>query len=456
MDYFIVIINAYFASYYIFHVVLILLGAYVIKTELRTAPVRDASQLPAVTLIVPAYNEEDVIVKTVAAIAAEEYPSFEIIVVNDGSKDNTMEALKAAYKLIHMSVVYKEYIPTARVRAVFSSQTMSNLRVVDKDNGGKSDAINAAINLASNELVCIVDADVIPERHSLFYMVQPFIQSKSLNVVAVGGHIRIYHGSNVESGTIDDLATPNKFIHLIQVLEYIRSFSMMRLGWSALNAAPLISGAAGIFKKTMLLQLGGYQKFSKGEDMELVLRLHEYHLQQGTPYKITQLVRPIFFTGAPSTLTELAGQRRRWHVGLLSSLKVYRHMFFRYRFKTLGLVTLPYLFFFETITPFIELVGYAAIGYLSVTQLLSFSYWMSSLLTIIGGCALSNLSAIIGDAWLIGLYRNRADLIKLLIAAIFEPLGYHQLNQWWKIQATFAFLTKIHLRSTWQPPSRDK
>ena len=441
--------------YYMLNLVLEGAGRRAIRKELRSDVIREGSLLPAISIVIPAYNEEKDIVATVKTVLAQQYPALEIIVVDDGSKDKTMATLKDAFQLESEYTSFKSFAASQSIIALYTSRLSPSLRVVQKKNGGKSDAINAGLNLANSEYVCVVDADVILEQHALFYAVQPFLQEKEKNVVAVGGNIRIHYGSVVASGVMRDLGTPDRFLHLVQVLEYIRSFSLYRIGWSGMNCVPLISGAFGLFKKDILLKLGGYQRFSKGEDFEIILRLHEYHLRKGLPYRIVQLVRPICFTGAPSSLKELGGQRKRWHIGLLSSLKVYRHLLFRLKFGLLGCIALPYMLIFEALSPFLEIVGYL----LFLTSLFLLPQRAEMLLlfvlALVAGSVVANLNALISEALVVGLYRKRRDLLRLLFAGVIEPFGYHQLNQWWKIRATFYFFKNIHLTSAWQPPKRD-
>ncbi len=351
---------------------------------------------------------------------------------------------------------YKDYIKTKPVKALYYNKSYDKLRVIDKDNGGKSDAINTGLNIATeSEYICVIDADVCLEKNALYYVVQPIVNCRADNVVAAGGNIRIGIGSDITNGTVHNLATPGSLLILFQILEYIRSFSLFRIGWNAANAVPLLSGAFGVFKRADVIHSGGYQKFSKGEDMEMTLRLHERYLNRKEQYKVVQLVRPLCFTGAPSSLKELAGQRTRWQVGLLSGLMVYRHMVGRPRYGVLGMVTLPYLLLFEAASPFLEIIGYLLIilNFFVLHHSPAVFSWL--IVSIIGGSLFVNLAALLTEALVVKLYTRPLDLLKLLVVGLLEPFGYHQLNQYWKIKATFQYYRNIHLKSTWQPPKRD-
>jgi cellulose synthase/poly-beta-1,6-N-acetylglucosamine synthase-like glycosyltransferase len=345
-----ILLAVFFCIYYSINIFLIFSAVLSIEKELKQPDSSDLNSFPHVTIIIPAYNEELDIIRTIRTILLQNYPKYSLVVVNDGSKDETLNKLIQEFQLEQTPLKYKDYIKTKTIAAMYHNPLYSRLIVLDKANGGKSDAINAGLNVATeSEYVCVIDADVNLERNALYYVVQPIVNNRGDNVVATGGNIRIGIGSDIPNGEVRKLATPGSLLILLQILEYVRSFSLFRLGWNSSNAVPLLSGAFGVFKRKEVISSGGYQKFSKGEDMEITLRLHERYLSKNERYRIVQLVRPLCFTGAPSTIKELAGQRTRWQVGLLSGLKVYSHMFFRPRYGVLGMVSLPYLLVFEAI-----------------------------------------------------------------------------------------------------------
>jgi cellulose synthase/poly-beta-1,6-N-acetylglucosamine synthase-like glycosyltransferase len=450
------ILFALFCTYYSINIILMVSAIWSIKNQLCEDVPLSMGDLPHITIIVPAYNEKCTIVGTVKTILKQKYPKFSMVVVNDGSSDCTLDTLVLEFGLELTPAVHKDYLLTKAIRGSYSSKALSRLLVLDKENGGKSDAINAGLNVSTeSSYVCVIDADVILEQNALFHAVQAILNGSGGCVVAAGGNIRIGCGSEVSDGAVTRLSTPGSLIHLLQILEYLRSFSLFRLGWNSLNAVPILSGAFGVFKRDVVMHLGGYQKFSKGEDMEITLRLHEYNLKGGSPYRIVQLVKPLCFTGAPSTLQELAGQRRRWQVGLLSCLKVYSHLLFRPRFGALGMVALPYLLVFEAISPFLEIAGYVLIGVNFFVLHQSPEVFLWFVMVVIGGALFVNIATVLTEAFILQLYKGFFDLFKLLLVGMIEPFGYHQLNQLWKIQATFGFFKNIQLKSTWQPPKRD-
>lgn len=445
-----------FCTYFATNLFLMVSAIWSVKNQLSEDVPLARGELPHVTIIVPAYNEKSTIVGTVKTILKQRYANFRLVVINDGSSDGTLETLVQEFGLELAPVAPKNFLLTKTIRGTYASKSLSRLWVLDKENGGKSDAINAGLNISSeSSYVCVIDADVILEKSALYYAVQAIVTSKDGFVVAAGGNIRIGCGSDLSDGEVKKSATPWRLIHLLQILEYLRSFSLFRLGWNPLNSVAILSGAFGVFKRDQVMQLGGYQKFSKGEDMEITLRLHEHNLKRGSRYSIVQLVKPLCFTGAPSTLQELAGQRRRWQVGLLSCLKVYSHLLFRPRFGPLGLVALPYLLIFEAISPFLEISGYLllAVNFFVLHQ--SCGVFLPFFAAVIGGALFVNIATVLTEAFILRLYTGFFDLTKLLLVGVLEPFGYHQLNQIWKIQATFGFFRNIQLKSTWQPPKRD-
>jgi cellulose synthase/poly-beta-1,6-N-acetylglucosamine synthase-like glycosyltransferase len=449
-------LTALFCCYYAINIVLILKALSSIEKELTEPDCSRPDSLPQVSIIIPAYNESHDILNTVHTILRQNYANFTIVVVNDGSSDATLATLIAEFKLEPAPLSYKDYIKTRQIRGLYLNPAFGRLQVLDKENGGKADAINAGLNISgSSAYSCIIDADVSLDKNALFYAVQPMVNDPQGNVIASGGNVRIGIGSDIRDGKVVRLATPGKLLILLQIMEYLRSFSLFRLGWNSANAVPLLSGAFGVFKRDEVIRSGGYQKFSKGEDMEITLRLHERYLRKKERYRIVQLVRPLCFTGAPSSLKELAGQRIRWHLGLLSGLKVYSHMMFRPKYGVLGMVSLPYLLVFEAISPFLEIAGYlfVVMHYFVLHQSPAVFLWF--ILTIILGSLFVNLAAVLSDALLMRLYTRPWDLLKLLAVGVLEPFGYHQLNQYWKVKATLQFYRNIHLKSSWVPPKRD-
>ena len=413
---------------------------------------------PPISIIVPAYNEQDGIVASVRALLQVHYAAFEVIVVNDGSKDGTLERLAEAFDLRPFPQSYAQAIPTNRVRGVYYSAAHSNVRVIDKDNGGKSDAINAGINLSALPLFCCVDADSILERDALLCIVQPFVNDE--RCVAVGGVIRLLNGCTVEDGHIVRRDLPRHWLALFQVVEYLRGILLARVGWSAVNGLLIISGAFGLFRKTAVAQVGGYATGAIGEDMDLTMRLHLHYAKSGEPYRIAFVPDPVCWTEAPESLKVLRAQRQRWQRGLSESLWANRALFGARGSGAAGWLAYPFFLLFEWLAPLVELGGYLV---LLLSLWLGVVDWplfvMFVLVTLNAGLLLSTF-ALVADALSFQVLARPRDVLLLFGYAVLENFGYRQLTVWWRVVATWRWLTgqqgqwgTMVRKTGWQKPS---
>ena len=313
-----------------------------------------------ISVIIPAHNEEKSIVETVRSLMMVSYGEFEIIVVSDGSTDATLERMTEAFELSQTDHVYRRVIPTQPVRGIYRSLLHPNLTLVDKAKGGKSDALNAGINLSRYPLFCSIDADSIIEDNALLRVVKPFME-KPDETLAVGGIVRIANGCEVRDGRVVRIALPDRPIAIYQVVEYLRAFLTGRVGWSSFQALLIISGAFGLYRKDAVITIGGFSTTSETEDLELVVRLHEHMRREKRKYRVVFVPDPVCWTEVPETLKVLRRQRTRWHRGLVRSLWQHKRMMFNPRYGNVGMLAFPYFFFFEMLGPFIEILGYAAI-----------------------------------------------------------------------------------------------
>ncbi|MDH5446864.1 MAG: glycosyltransferase [Gammaproteobacteria bacterium] len=387
--------------------------------------------LPPVSLIVPAYEEESTISSAVKALMQLEYPVFEVIVVNDGSSDGTLTELINGFELEEFPEAYRKRIDAKPINKIYRSKIYHRLRVVDKVNGGKSDAINSAINVSRYPLVCVVDADSILQRDSLKRVVQPFVFDN--RTVASGGTVRIVNGCEFRDGFIINPGAPDKLLPLIQVVEYLRAFLFGRLGWSPLNALLIISGAFGVFHKETVIAVGGFRNDTIGEDMELVVRMHRILRKQKKPYRITFVPDPVCWTKAPEKLSILAHQRIRWQRGLCESLFSNFSLFMNPRAGAVGLLAFPFMLFFEWAGPLIEVIGLVVIvlgfiyGYIDPAV---FSLLLG--VAIVFGMLLS-LTALLLEEISFHIYQKPRELFKLFLVSILENFGYRQLNTVWRL-----------------------
>ena len=252
-------------------------------TSVDTMELMSTSGLPPVTLIAPAYNEEPTCVEATRSLLTLRYPDFEILVVNDGSKDGTLERMREAFELEPATRAAVSTLETATVREVLRSRRYPNLWVIDKENGGKADALNAGINYCRTPLFCAMDADSLLEPDALTRIVRAFLEDAK--TIAAGGVIRIVNDCKVRSGIVEEVRLPNSFLARIQVLEYLRSFLSGRMGWDLIDSTLIISGAFGMFRRRTVVEVGGYRTDTVGEDMELVVRLHRHMRETEQPYR---------------------------------------------------------------------------------------------------------------------------------------------------------------------------
>jgi cellulose synthase/poly-beta-1,6-N-acetylglucosamine synthase-like glycosyltransferase len=403
-----------------------------------------------VSILVPAYNEEATIATSVRSMLQLDYPEFEVIVINDGSRDGTLEALRKEFALVPFEEAYWRRLPVQPVRGIYRSTRFPNLRVVDKENGGKADALNAGINASRCPLFCGVDADSILERVSLRRVVAPFLEDPT--VIASGGTVRIANGCTVRGGFLESVGLPGRLLPLFQIVEYLRAFQFGRMGWTPLNAVLIISGAFGLFRKETVVAAGGYRHSTVGEDMELVVRLHRVHREAGTPYRIVFVPDPICWTEAPESLHVLRSQRVRWQRGLAESLTLNLRLAFSRRGGAPGWLAFPFMALFEWLGPVIEVGGYLLMLAAAALGLLSWSALAAFVLLAVGlGMALS-ACALLLEELTFHIYKRPRQLALLAFASLAENFGFRQLITLWRLEGLVRWA--VGARSRWGEMTR--
>lgn len=393
--------------------------------------------LPPVSLLVPAYNESANIVASVRSILQLDYPRFEVVVINDGSKDDTLTQLQQAFDLHLHAQAYRQSISTKAIKGVYRSRDYPQLRVIDKENGGKADALNAGINASRFPLFCAVDADSILQRDSLQRIVRPFIDRPE--TVAVGGSIRVANGSKIRNGLLTEIGLPRSWLARFQVIEYLRAFLFGRMGWSPLNGMMIISGAFGLFQKRAVVATGGYQPATIGEDMELVLRLHRYMTNNELPYHIAFIPDPVCWTEAPEDLGTLKNQRIRWQRGLLESLRKNTALAFSRKNRVIGWFAYPFMLFFEGLGPLIEILAYLLSFYFYSVGAVSTEFTIAFIVAAFGFGVLLSIFSLILEELTFRTYSRKRDILRLVIVAVIENFGYRQLNSWWRLRGLFQW-----------------
>jgi cellulose synthase/poly-beta-1,6-N-acetylglucosamine synthase-like glycosyltransferase len=397
-----------------------------------------------VSVLMPAYNEAANIVQSVHAMTSLRYPDLEVVVIDDGSADSTSEVLITEFDMVEVPLVPGGHIPTkgSVLSTWVSRRGAHNLALVRKENGGKADALNAGINHARKELVCMVDADSLLDPQALLNVARPFADDPG-RVVAAGGVVRVANGSRVERGRVTNLRMPRRWLARVQVVEYLRAFLIGRAGWSRLGGLLIISGAFGIFRKDLLLEAGGMATDCIGEDAELVVRLHRTLAESRTKAEVVFVPEPVAWTEVPSTRRALRVQRRRWHRGLAEIFIRHRRMLFRPRYGVIGMITMPWFLFFELLSPVVEVVGLAYFMLLLV--FLGVEQWVDTGLDLVNPPVLLimltasvlcsvfvTLVVLLAEEVSFRRYRGLPDLFRAIYAAVEENLGYRQLNAWWR------------------------
>ena len=392
-----------------------------------------------ISIVMPAYNESVSIITSVKALLQLEYPDFELVVVNDGSNDDTLQKMIEAFRMREYPEAYRKRVPCQPVKTMYRSTLNNRLRIVDKENGGsKADAVNAGINACRYPLVCVVDADSVLQTDSLRRVVRPFLEDHT--TVAVGGTVRIANGCTVRDGFLEKVGLPRRFLPLVQVVEYLRAFLFGRMGWSPINGLLIISGAFGVFHKETLVEVGGYDPNAVGEDMELVLRLHRYLKQQRRSYRVSFIPDPVCWTDAPTNLRDLMGQRVRWQHGLGQALFLNRWLILNPHGGAVSWLAVPFYLLFELFGPIIEVAGYLFIVACAVMGWLAWPEAALFLALAVGLGILLSTSSIMLEELSFHMYPRFRDLLLLYVIAVVENFGYRQLTAVWRLQGLWRWL----------------
>ena len=433
-----------FSIYYFFIVntiyfLLLILAVLSIRKQLRARQLIDSMKerfsvfAPSISVLAPAYNEEATISESIKSFMMLDYPKYEVIVINDGSKDKTLERLKESFVLEPEELFYDDLLSKSKIRGTYRSKLHPNLIVIDKENGGKADALNMGIGFSQMDVFCAVDSDSVLESDALLRIVVPFIEDPK-KTIASGGTIRIANGSTIRHGRGVDAHLPKKYFSLMQVIEYTRAFLCGRIGWNVFNATLVVSGAFGLFSRDAIKKIGGYLEGSIGEDMELVVRIHRYYRELRIPYRVVFVPDPVCWTEAPETYKMLNRQRNRWQRGLADTLIKNKDMFFNHKFGFLGLFAIPYYWFVELFGPIVEILSYVALfvgfgfGFLDQE-----TFWLFFIAGILYGVIMSIASVLLGEIYF-SKYPKVSQFLTLIGISFVEAFGYRQMNMWWRLQ----------------------
>ncbi len=409
--------------------------AYQGMDEIRESPVT-----PPVTIIIPAWNEEQIILKTTESILQTDYPELEVVVVDDGSSDRTLERLVKRFQLVKMDLIYRAHIPTREVRGFYMNPDRPNFLVVSKENGGKPDALNVGLNLCRTPYFCTLDADSILENDALLRLMRPVIRSP-INTVASGGIVRVLNGCEVRDGRVVNIALPKSRLERFQVVEYLRSFLFGRKIGDLLGGTLIVSGAFAIFHRETVLDVGGFAHDTVTEDMDLIVQIHHWAVKNRRHLTMSFTSDPVCWTECPATLKMLGKQRRRWQMGLCQTLWKHSEMLFNRRYGLVGNFSFPFHLYVEALGAVAEFLGYFMVPLAIIFSMVPATLYLLFVLLSLAYGGLLSVGAVLLEELTYRRYPGYRDLATLLWFALIESIGYRQLVLYYRFEGVVRFLT---------------
>ncbi len=403
---------------------------------------------PGISIVAPAFNEEVIIIDNVNSLLNLDYPNFEVVVVNDGSKDKTLELLIEKFELEEIPLNYSYKVRCQPVRRIFKSKNTEfhRLTVIDKQNGGtKADAMNAGVNYIKYDYFVNTDVDCLLSRDTLKKIILPVLDS-DVPVIAVGATMRMSNGCDVEDGIITRVRPPQGFIPTFQETEYLRSYLIAKMGWATLNAIPNVSGGFGLFNTEVVINTGGFDPLSHAEDMDMTIRMRAYMFERGEKHKIDQIPDSCCWTQGPPNVEVLRRQRTRWGRGLMQIFIVHRRFLFNRKYGKLGLMVMPYALLFEFVAPILETTGLLFLIFLLYTQQINFAtFWLMLLFVYLIGITVSMLT-ITYDMSVKKQYKTFREYLRLVFFSSFEAILYHPFIVIFSLMGYWQFFTRRNFK----------
>ncbi|MGH9344220.1 MAG: glycosyltransferase family 2 protein [Terriglobia bacterium] len=448
MDIFNILIIAYFFAGNGIYTILMLVSlgsalvynhrlAYQSLQELRNSPAT-----PPVTVVIPAFNEEDSILETVRSALRSDYPGFRVIVVDDGSTDETLARLIREYQLLRMDLIDRSLLPSRRVYGSYVNPEHPQLMVITKENGGKADALNAGINFCRSPYFCILDADCVAEPDALLRLMRPIVHSPE-ETLACGGIIRVRNGCKVAGGRIERVNLPPSWIEKLQVVEYLRSFLFGRLGWDLTGGTLIVSGAMAMFPRRRVVEAGGFSPKTVSEDMELIVRLRRQAAQDKRRAQTSFILDTICWTECPSSVAMLARQRRRWQLGLCQTLQLNFSMLFNWQYGSAGLVSFPFHLFIEGLGSAVEFIGYLVVPLAFALHLALLNFYIPLIILSLVYASFLSVGAVLVEELTYRRYPARRDFFALLGWSVLENFGFRQMIVYFRFQGFLQFLAGL-------------
>ncbi|MGG5461778.1 glycosyltransferase family 2 protein [Clostridium sp. B9] len=410
------------------------------KRYKNTINIYDESNYMPVSVLVPAYNEEKTILKCVESLLSLDYPEYEIIVVNDGSKDKTKDVLIESFNLKEVKKPIRKQLKCKEIVDVYEGFNKVKITLLNKENGGKADALNMGINASKYPLFLTLDADSILQRDSLNNIIVPFMENE--NTIAVGGNVKISNNVLIEDGVVKKNSVPNRWLVIFQLIEYYRVFLTTRVWFNKFNGNLIISGAFGLFKKKAVINVGGYDSGSIGEDMELVVKLHSFNKKNENKYSIQYTPTAICWSQAPTKLKDLMGQRRRWHMGLMQSLLEHKYIFLNLKYGVIGTFSFLYYLIYEMLSCLIEVGGVIFIAISYLTGFINLRFLITFMIVYLIYSSLISISSIFLEEYFFDTKISFGGKVKLILFSFLEAFGYRQLCSIFRIIAIFTYKKK--------------
>ena len=383
---------------------------------------------PSISIIAPAYNESLNIIENVRSLLSSHYSNYDVIIVNDGSKDDSLAKLIEAYDLVRVDFLINKRLATKPLRkGVFKSTNpaFERLTVVDKENGGKADALNMGLNISKNNYVACIDVDCLLLENALQKMIKPFLEATDTRIIATGGVIRIANSCVIKDGKLLEVNLPKKMLEKAQILEYFRSFLLGRMAWSRLNGLLVISGAFGIFDKEIAIEVGGYDTDTVGEDMEIIVRMRRHMEEKKVKYRVAYIPDPLCWTEAPDNYKIFISQRNRWTRGTIETLIKHKKIGFNPKYKSLGLISYPYWLIFERYAPIIEVVGILYFLILAILDEVRWDYAFALFVLAYLFTVILSLAAILSEELTYHQYKKKGTGFNLILTSFLEPIMLH-------------------------------
>jgi cellulose synthase/poly-beta-1,6-N-acetylglucosamine synthase-like glycosyltransferase len=404
---------------------------------------------PSITIIAPAYNEGLTIVENIRSLLSLRYVNYEVMVVNDGSQDDTLEKMIKAYDLEKIEQQIDPEWKSKPIRGIYKSKqrSFSKLTVVDKENGGKSDALNSGMALSENKYIGCIDVDCLLLPDALLHVVKSFYQRSAKRVIAVGGVIRVANSCKISGGHLEEIKLPKNWLARFQLLEYTRSFILGRMAWGRIDSLLIISGAFGFFDREIALAVGGYDTDTVGEDMEIVFKMRRFMHEKKLPYTIEYMPDSLCWTEVPEDLKIFVNQRDRWARGNLETLFKHKDMFFNSKFGRLGLLSYPYWFFYEWLSPLLEFFGFITVLVFYYLGILYWDFFIAITVTVYMFSIMFSFYAILWDVCAYNEYSRTKDILILMLCAVIEPIVFHPIVVWSAVRGNIKKLLKI--KSGW-------